>query len=881
MARDNRNNDIDIDRELEQLNKLLNGTSDEDGEKRDDAHKTADEESQEIEEIIDDTADGTADEVIGGFDFDEVGVAEDDEPGKDEFQSENDGEPETASGSENEIVFSDGYADDSDIVGGAQNSDGEAENLTLEDIEFRNDYDGGEEPKGYVSPEVAKIINSVTERSGYTDIEPMKVDADLQNADEGEPNQHFDGGFDDDSDFTDISSDSDVDEIGDDEIDYSDFSSEQGSTYGYDADAPKFFTESSEYDEKPLDISDFYPPTPDDEDVVDSADTSDEDMKIADSGTVGADESEDEPAAEYDSWEDESGMADDFAQSDAENADGGQNTIIFDTAKTAADEPDDDKTKVFAAVSGDVADNYGVDDIIIDDDNAVSERGGDDLKGESMSESDKHDNSRKSDIKSGKAEDKPKGFMRFVRAIIPWKGDAKKEIVRKIIFIVAFVTMIVMLWQVAAYYLIEPFMNDRMNDNLLDEYSQKTSNGYSSPEMNPKFKSLYEKNNDLVGWITVKDTNINYPVLKGETNKKWERTTFDGESRRFGSIFMDCNSSIDYGAESRNIVIYGHNMMDDKTMFSQLTHYRDDFDFYKKHPTFTFDSLYNDGEWEIFSVMTTNAYAAQNNGYCFDYRKSTFADDNEFNSWIAECKARSCISNNVDVQPTDTILTLQTCVYEFTGARLVIQARRTRDASDKVDVSAASVNQNAIYPQAWYDAKGTKNPHNEVTNAVQFNNTENTDPLEPEHEDETTTANNTDETEPNGEVVTIKTPNSSSNGNNSDNTSVTADNNGKTDKTQKTTKKTSGSSSTTKKNDSNSTTKKPTTEKPTKPSDTEETTKNDEPTEAPGHDEDVEPTESGDSGNTDGDGGDSNSDGGGEDNGDSGDNGGEENYSEE
>lgn len=900
MAEDKRNQEIDLDKELEALNRLLNSSIADDA----GSHKF---ESEISESGLADDADSSENDYSENepaFDIDNDVDSEDsdyEEESEETYQSQ---QPQESYNSDN-----DEYYDEPDTAYDYEEHEKDEQFIADEPVENISEYIPGNdseiinesdipysydfktEPKGYVSPDVARIINSITEESGYTDIEPMKVESDVHGNFTGANTADFY----DDSDFTDISSDSDsdFDENDSSDVNYSDFSSEQNSTsepdgtYDYD-DSPKFFTESSEYDEKPLDISDFYPPVLDDSDdnANDADESADSDISTAE------DYAENEPEPEYDDWENSAAQEDEFADSYpeesledyAQSPTADDNTIIFDAASTESSAPVDDETKVFAAVDSTltdkITDRYGADDSEYISD-AFARDDDDDYKRAFEDEDDKSSlkAEKTADGDNGKAEDKPKGFMRFVRAIIPWKGDAKKEVARKIIFIVAFVTMIVMLWQVSAYYLIEPFMNDRMNENLQEEYNQKTSSGYSSPVMNPKFQSLYEKNNDLVGWITVKDTNINYPVLRGETNKKWERTTFDGESRRFGSIFMDCTSSIEYGAESRNIVIYGHNMMDDSTMFSQLTHYRDDFEFYKKHPTFTFDSLYNDGTWEIFSVITTNAFAAQNNGYCFDYRKSTFADDNEFNAWIAECKARSCITNNVDVKPTDTILTLQTCVYEFTGARLVIQARRTRDDSDTVDVSSASVNKNAIYPQAWYDAKGIKNPNTQMTNAVQFNNTDNTsDPLEPEENQPETTAadDQTSQTQPNGVVATIKTPASVANGSSTGSTSVTA---GKTDKTEKTTKKSNTTQKTTKKSDGTKNPDKTTAKPITKPDSEESTTKKPaepeqtEPIEEePGSDDSGNNTEGGDESGDNGDSGDSGSD--------SGDNGGEDNNSD-
>lgn len=443
-------------------------------------------------------------------------------------------------------------------------------------------------------------------------------------------------------------------------------------------DMPHFFTESSEYeDEQPLDISDFYPPVKSDDDMYDES--------VADTSAGFAAADTNDFATYADSNEDVTANP----EFDEQNTENEQSQDYVDDSDEIPNEPDGGKTRVFDAIN---------DDSVPDTQ--------EDIDATRIAEP-----VTAAAHKRGAApEKKPNIFIRFLSGLLPWKGDSKKEVARKIVLIAAYITIIAMGWQILNYYVLDPLRNNALTEKMHEMYVPKDED-YSSAQINPKFQALYDINNDLVGWIKVRDTNIDYPVLKGDTNAEYERHDIYHNYTRYGSIFMEATSSIDYGAESRNIVIYGHNMKDDSSMFSQLTHYRD-FEFYKSHATFIFDSLYNDGTWKIFSIMTTNAYPAQDDGRYFDFRKSGFVDDAEFNSWIEGCRIRSCINTGVDVLPTDTILTLQTCVYEFTDARLVIMARRARPGESKdVDVAQAVVNPNPRYPQAWYDAKGVVNPY--------------------------------------------------------------------------------------------------------------------------------------------------------------------------
>ena len=81
--------------------------------------------------------------------------------------------------------------------------------------------------------------------------------------------------------------------------------------------------------------------------------------------------------------------------------------------------------------------------------------------------------------------------------------------------------------------------------------------------------TLSEINPDYVGWITIDNTSIDYPVVQGIDNHKYLNTTFTGERYRAGTIFMDYR--IKNGFDSTLVLLHGHNMRDG-TMFAGLNH---------------------------------------------------------------------------------------------------------------------------------------------------------------------------------------------------------------------------------------------------------------------------------------------------------------------
>lgn len=120
----------------------------------------------------------------------------------------------------------------------------------------------------------------------------------------------------------------------------------------------------------------------------------------------------------------------------------------------------------------------------------------------------------------------------------------------------------------------------------------------------PPYRALYEQNADLVGWLRMDGTGIDLPVVQTPgDNEHYLRRGFDGLYATGGTLFLDEQCSIDPDNPTANWLIYGHNMADG-SMFGELTRYRDEA-FWRAHPTFTFDTLYETGTWQVVAALDT------------------------------------------------------------------------------------------------------------------------------------------------------------------------------------------------------------------------------------------------------------------------------------
>lgn len=180
------------------------------------------------------------------------------------------------------------------------------------------------------------------------------------------------------------------------------------------------------------------------------------------------------------------------------------------------------------------------------------------------------------------------------------------------------------------------------------------------------FEALFAINPDIIGWIQIPGTVVDYPVVQVWDNDTYLHTTFEGRRNASGAIFADYRSASDFS--DPNTLIYGHKMKNG-TMFALLTDYLQP-SFYEAHPTLTVYTSDAEYHYEIFSVYVT---APDDPAYTLDY-----PDADSFADYLDEVKARSQMHTDVAVDATDVIITLSTCDYQFEDARLVVHAKRVR-----------------------------------------------------------------------------------------------------------------------------------------------------------------------------------------------------------
>ena len=181
----------------------------------------------------------------------------------------------------------------------------------------------------------------------------------------------------------------------------------------------------------------------------------------------------------------------------------------------------------------------------------------------------------------------------------------------------------------------------------------------ASPFPKVDFGALQAINEDVIGWIYIPDTRINYPILQGEDNDQYLYHLLTGEYNSSGSIFLDAEVPADFSGQ--NSPIYGHNMKS-KSMFADIVEYKKQ-EFFDAHPTAMLMTPEKNYYVHLFSGYVTDSWGPS-------WIKSF--TDSDFKDWLADAKEKSRFTSDVIPTPQDRVLTFSTCTYDTHDARFIV-----------------------------------------------------------------------------------------------------------------------------------------------------------------------------------------------------------------
>lgn len=224
------------------------------------------------------------------------------------------------------------------------------------------------------------------------------------------------------------------------------------------------------------------------------------------------------------------------------------------------------------------------------------------------------------------------------------------------------------------------------------EYQQHMSTQTQMPQekkvapaqMLPEYQTLYEKNADVVGWLKIEDTVIDYPVMQTPEDEEYYLDyDFYGNRNVNGSLILDADSATGTGTAEKeyadgsspttNLIIHGHTMKSGQ-MFGNLQRYRDKV-YGKKHSVIQFDSLYEHRTYELLAVFYSQVYYKTDSVFKY-YNFFQANTKEEFQDWYRNIKKLSLYDTEVTAEFGDEFITLSCCSYHVEDGRFVVVGKR-------------------------------------------------------------------------------------------------------------------------------------------------------------------------------------------------------------
>lgn len=193
---------------------------------------------------------------------------------------------------------------------------------------------------------------------------------------------------------------------------------------------------------------------------------------------------------------------------------------------------------------------------------------------------------------------------------------------------------------------------------VTEQETAETEAPYVSPI---RFEELREINPDIVGWLKIEGTEIDYPIVQTGNNDTYLNTDFEGKKSLAGSIYLDYECEPDFSG--RHNIIYGHNMRNG-SMFKDIVRYKEEA-YFKEHQEITVYTPDREFHLRPMSVLYTEPTGMR--------RKTQFATEESYRAYVEEM-TKGCSFAQIPEKTPGQLWSFVTCSYEFNDARTILYA---------------------------------------------------------------------------------------------------------------------------------------------------------------------------------------------------------------
>lgn len=229
--------------------------------------------------------------------------------------------------------------------------------------------------------------------------------------------------------------------------------------------------------------------------------------------------------------------------------------------------------------------------------------------------------------------------------------------------IAGMLVIITFIFLILAYRESLPFQKERGKNQTLKEMIIQEEMSPLDREID--FEALQNINPDIIAWLYIPDSNIDYPVVKGKTDTEYLYRDFQGRKNKIGSLFTFADTKDDFSEP--HYCIFGHNMNGDQ-MFGELKKYRDK-EYAKSHKKVYLYFPKRTCEYEVFSI-----YDTLYNDRIFLHKMQK--ESEEYQKLIEKMISDSTVTMDItdqNVISRKPVITLATCSdYTLTPQRLVV-----------------------------------------------------------------------------------------------------------------------------------------------------------------------------------------------------------------
>lgn len=242
---------------------------------------------------------------------------------------------------------------------------------------------------------------------------------------------------------------------------------------------------------------------------------------------------------------------------------------------------------------------------------------------------------------------------------------------KKVLYIILIIALIgIML--ISAINIFKNLTEDKKQEKVYSELSKSISlenqQENNEEQQSEDYSNVFKLNTDMVAWLKIEGTNINYPVMQTPQKPDYYiNKNFYKQPSSWGTPYMEEECDIN---SSSNLIIYGHHINNNK-MFGELENYKNK-KYYNDHKVIKLITQSGIREYEIVTVFKTTVYEENEFKY---YEFINYKTQQQLNTFINQCESKAFYNTGVNCTEGDKLITLSTCEYSSKNGRLVVVAR--------------------------------------------------------------------------------------------------------------------------------------------------------------------------------------------------------------